>query len=107
MTISDAKESDSFEYYCKASWGATDKEVKSGNVYLAVLGITDVTSAAWGVAAMSTQFECKSDAELKKNAKGDLYLDKDDLEVPAVAQISWEYFDTTTSTWKASTADNR
>ena len=105
LTISGAQAADSIEYYCKASWDAN--EVKSANVYLSVLGITDISSAAWGVVTKSTQFVCKSDALLKKNANGDAYMNADMKKVQAPATITWEYFDTDSSTWKASTDDNR
>ena len=105
LTIAAAGDADSFEYYCKASWSGN--EVKSANVYLAVLGITETTPTAWGVNAKSAQFECKSDAVLKKNVGGDALLDTNGNDIRAAATITWEYYDTTTTTWKATTEDNR
>ncbi|KAL5249910.1 hypothetical protein ACHWQZ_G015848 [Mnemiopsis leidyi] len=105
LTIAAAADSDSFEYYCKATWSG--KEVKSANVFLAVLGITETTPTAWGVESKLAQFECKSDAVLKKNAGGDALLDADGDNILAAATITWEYYDTLTTTWKASTEDNR
>ncbi|KAL5250884.1 hypothetical protein ACHWQZ_G016582 [Mnemiopsis leidyi] len=105
LTIAAAADSDSFEYYCKATWSGT--EVKSGNVYLAVIGITATTPTAWGVNSKSAQFECKSDAILKKNAAGDALLDADGDDIRAAATITWEYYDTATTTWKATNEDNR
>ena len=105
LTIAAAGDADSFEYYCKATWSGN--EVKSANVYLAVLGITETTPTAWGVNAKSAQFECKSDAVLKKNVGGDALLDTNGDDIRAAATITWEYYDTATTTWKATTEDNR
>ena len=109
LTISGAQESDSFEYYCKASWGGVGNEVTSDNVYLSVLGVTDTTSIVWGVATKSATFECKSDANLKKNAAGDNVYPKDDDTNPigATSVITWQYYDEATSVWKESTEDDR
>ena len=109
LTISGAQESNSFEYYCKASWGGVGNEVTSDNVYLSVLGVTDTTSIVWGVATKSARFECKSDANLKKNAAGDNVYPKDDDTNPvgATSVITWQYYDETTSDWKESTEDDR
>ena len=105
LTIAAAGDADSFEYYCKATWSGN--EVKSANVYLAVLGITETTPTAWGVNAKSAQFECKSDAVLKKNVAGDAIMTDDGKKIFADATVTWEYWDSATSTWKASTEDSR
>merc|ERR1712176_1513300 len=105
LTISNAQDANSLDYYCKAKWG--DKEVKSGNVRLSVLGITAITSTAWGVATKSAQFECKSDALLKKNAAGDAHMNDEGKTVQAAATITWQYYDSASTSWKASTEDER
>ena len=48
VTVSD----DSISFYCKATWDG--REVKSDNVYLSVLDITEYTETAWGIAGDAT-----------------------------------------------------
>jgi hypothetical protein len=105
LTISAAKDTDSFDYYCKAIWSGNAAEVKSSSVHLAVLGIKEITSSAWGVVGKTAQFECKSDAILKQNTNGDALLDDKKEEIHAAAQITWQFYDK--GTWKASTEDSR
>jgi hypothetical protein len=107
LTISGAKDTDSFDYYCKAVWSGNAQEIKSDPVYLSVLGITSVSSVAWGVFGKSTQFVCKSDAGLKKNKAGDPLVNAMGRQILTDAAVTWEYYDTTSTTWKASTEDSR
>ena len=108
LTISNVEESDSFEYYCKASWGTAGK-VLSNSVYLSVLGVTQITSVAWGVVTKIARFECRSDAILKRNDAGEpLNMEgQPERQISAAAEITWEYYDGESSTWMASTEDNR
>jgi hypothetical protein len=106
LTISDAKESDSFDYYCKAVWSGDAQEVKSDPVYLSVMGVSKITPEVWGVFQKSTQFKCESDASLKKN-KGEFLKNKADKKINTKTTITWEYYDKASSSWKSTTEDNR
>jgi hypothetical protein len=107
LTINDAKESDSFDYYCKAVWSGDAQEVKSDPVYLSVMGISKITSEVWGVFQKSTQFECESDASLKKNKEGEFLKNNADREINTKATVTWEYYDKAASSWKSTTEDTR
>ena len=106
LTISNAQSANALDYYCKATWNAEGGFEKSSNVHLTVLDITYSTPTAWGVATKVAQFVCKSDATLKENKDDDL-LDEQNKPIHTTATITWQYYDSATSTWKASTEDER
>jgi hypothetical protein len=71
------------------------------------MGISEITSVAWGVSGKSAQFECKSGASLKKNKNGDFILNDKGRKIDTEATVAWEYYDSGTSSWKLSTEDDR
>ena len=105
LTIAGATAADhGIEYYCKAAWGENGAE--SGNVFLSVLDLTSSTETVWGLAGYVAEFKCESDALLKANANGDPYL-VNKQKTFADAQISWEFFDTSDTSWKSTGSNSR
>ena len=105
LTIAGATAADhGIEYYCKAAWG--ENGVESGNVFLSVLDFTSSIETVWGLAGYVAEFICESDALLKANANGDPYL-VNKQKTFADAQISWEFFDTSDTSWKSTGSNSR
>ena len=80
--------------------------VTSDNVALSVLDLTGSTATVWSVSGAVAEFQCSADVLLKANSGGDPYLVSGD-EVNAGTSVSWEYYDTTDSTWKSTDSVNR
>ncbi|KAL5260836.1 hypothetical protein ACHWQZ_G006764 [Mnemiopsis leidyi] len=89
-------------YYCRAGWG--DNLVRSDDVSVSVLDITSSTTTVWGLVGKVAQLACSADVLLKTNTAPFLV---DGARVYATTVVTWEYFDTTDSTWKSSDTNSR
>merc|ERR1712096_373740 len=64
LTLATVAQSASKEYYCKATWDSD--EVKSPNVFLAVLGLRTMDMSKTAPVGQTANFRCKADAFLQK-----------------------------------------
>ena len=105
ITISNVNKADhAGDYYCKAVWNTNI--VTSDNVALSVLDLIGSTATVWSVSGAVAEFQCSSDVLLKANSGGDPYLVSGE-KVNADTSVSWEYFDTTDSSWKSTNTVTR